>query len=139
MAITSTYGAVNPGLDAIFDLFNAGVLEIRTGSPPGASAAPTGTLLASITLPNPAFGAASSKSKAKSGTWADSSADATGTAAHFRIKTSGDGGGSSNTDPRVEGTVTATGGGGDMELDDITIDAAQSITITSCTVTGATS
>ena len=116
--------------------FDSGVLEIRSGSAPGPDAADSGTLLASITLPADAFGAASAGSMAKAGTWEDSSADAGGTAAHFRIKQSGDAGGATgSTDERIEGTVTATSGGGDIELDSTTISATQTVTITSFSVT----
>jgi hypothetical protein len=67
--------------------------------------------------------AASSGSKAKSGTWQDTSADATGTAAHFRIKDSG------LTTTHLQGTVTATGGGGDMTVDNTSFAAGQAFTV----------
>jgi hypothetical protein len=73
--------------------------------------------------------AASSGSKAKSGTWEDASADATGTAAHFRIYAS------DGTTQHIQGTVTATGGGGDLTLDNTSITAAQKVTITGFTLT----
>lgn len=116
--------------------FDSGTLQIRSGAAPGPNAAVTGTLLASITLPADAFAAASTGACAKAGTWQDASADAAGTAAHFRIAQSGDAGGATGTtDERIEGTVTATGGGGDLELDNVVIAAAQTVTITSFTVT----
>ena len=102
--------------------FDSGVLEIRSGAAPGANAADGGTLLASITLPADAFGAAA--------------AGATGTAGHFRIKQSGDtGGATGSSDERIEGSVTATSGGGDLELDSVSITAAQTVTIDTFTVT----
>ena len=72
--------------------------------------------------------AAASNSKAKSGTWEDTSADATGTAAHFRLYQS------DGTTQKIEGTVTATGGGGDLELDSTSITAGQPVTITGFTL-----
>ena len=75
--------------------------------------------------------AASSGSKAKSGTWQDTSADATGTAAHFRIYDSG------GTTCHLQGTVTATGGGGDMTVDNTSFASGQSFTINSFTLTDA--
>lgn len=118
------------------DIFNSGVLELRTGAPPGPNAADAGTLIASITLPADAFGAPASGVIAKSGTWADASADATGTVGHFRLKQAGDtGGATGTTDERIEGTVTGTGGGGDMTLDNPAIVAAQSVTINTFTLT----
>jgi hypothetical protein len=74
--------------DAFADLFDEGVLEIRTGAAPGPGNAATGTLLASVTLHAPAFAAAASGAVEKSGTWQDASADATGTAGHARLKSS---------------------------------------------------
>lgn len=60
--------------------FDSGVLEIRSGAAPGPNAADAGTLLASITLPADAFGAAAAGAMAKAGTWQDASANGTGTA-----------------------------------------------------------
>lgn len=122
MAITTNTTLKNTVLDGFDSAFNSGTLEIRTGSAPGAGNTATGTVLATITAPADAFAAASGGTKAKNGTWSDSSADATGTAAHFRMT------GGSNV---IEGTVTATGGGGDIELDSTSITAGQVVTITS--------
>lgn len=126
-------GALNGAAGINFD---SGVLEIRSGAAPGPNAADGGTLLASITVPADAFAAASGGSAAKSGTWEDTSADATGTAAHFRIKQSGDtGGATGSTDERFEGTVSGTGGGGDIELDNTSITSGQTVTITAFSLT----
>lgn len=123
-------------LDGVFNAgagtdFNSGVLEIRTGAAPGPEAAESGTLLVSIPIPADGFAAASGSSIAKSGTWQDTSADGAGTAAHFRMRRSGDAGGASTTTSRIEGTVTATGGGGDITLDNAVIAVGQQVTITS--------
>lgn len=104
------------------------VLKIRTGAAPGIGNADSGTVLATLTLPSDWMAAASSNSKAKSGTWEDASADATGTAAHFRLYAS------DGTTQKIEGTVTATGGGGDLELDSTSITAGQPVTITAFTL-----
>ncbi|RTL04213.1 MAG: hypothetical protein EKK62_16865 [Acidimicrobiia bacterium] len=124
MAITTNTTFKNTILDGFDTAFNSGTLEIRTGSAPGAGNSATGTVLATITLPADAFAAASGGTKAKSGTWNDTSADATGTAGHWRMT------GGSNI---VEGTVTATSGGGDMELDSTSITSGQTVTITAFT------
>lgn len=64
--------------DAFADLFDGGTLKIYSGSQPAsANDAASGTLLATINLPTPAFGAAAAGVVAKSGTW---SATAVGTA-----------------------------------------------------------
>jgi hypothetical protein len=70
--------------------------------------------------------AASSGSKSLSGTWQDPTADATGTAGYFRITGSGG---------LIQGNVTATGGGGDMTIDNMSIAAGQQVTVTSFTLT----
>jgi len=58
----------------------------------------------------------------------DAGADATGTAAHFRIYAS------DGTTVHMQGTITATGGGGDMTLDNTSIASGQTVTITSFTI-----
>lgn len=126
MAITTNDTLANAMLDGLDSAFNSGTLTIRTGSAPGAGNTATGTVLATITLPADAFAAAASRAKAKSGTWEDTSADATGTAAHFRLV------GGSNI---LEGTVTATGGGGDMEVDNTSFVSGQAFTITAFSLT----
>src|SRR6266496_659498 len=66
------------------------ILKVRTGAQPAdCGTADSGTVLATMTLPSDWLAAASGGTKAKSGTWSDSSADNTGTAAHFRLYDSG--------------------------------------------------
>lgn len=104
-------------------------LQIRTGAQPAnCAAADTGTLLAELTLPSDWLAAASSGSKALSGSWTGTGSNA-GTAAHFRIKDS------AGTVCHLQGSVTATGGGGDMTLDNVSIASAQTVTITSFSFT----
>jgi hypothetical protein len=73
--------------------------------------------------------AASGGSKAKSGTWQDAAADATGTAAHWRLYAS------DGTTCHAQGTVTATGDGGDMTVDNTSFATGQSFTVSSFTIT----
>lgn len=133
MAIQLSTTVRNARLDSIeTTVGTAPILEIRTGAAPADCAtASSGTLLASMTLPSDWAAAASSGSKAKSGTWSDSSANATGTAAHFRLFDSG------GTTCHLQGTVTATGGGGDLTLDNTSIASGQTVTITTFTLTDA--
>ena len=106
----------------------APTLELRTGAPPAAPAtADSGTVVATMTLPsdwltNPGTGV-----KALSGTWQDASADAGGTVGHFRIK--------QGATCHIQGTVTISGGGGDMTLDNNVVTLGQQVTITSFTLT----
>jgi hypothetical protein len=137
MAMGFSTGFGNSILDSVGNsgtaqsFWDSAILEIRSGTrPSGADTAPTGTVLASMTLPADAMAAASTLIMAKSGTWSDSSADNTGTASWFRIKRSGDLGTTNSTDKRLDGNITGTGGGGDMELDNVSIAATQPVTIT---------
>lgn len=131
MAIQLSTTVRNARLDTIESTIGtSAILRIRTGAAPAnCAAADSGTILAALTLPSDWMAAASSGSKALSGTWQDASADNAGTAAHFRIYDSG------GTTCHIQGTVTATGGGGDLTLDNTSIAAGQSITITSFTLT----
>jgi hypothetical protein len=131
MAVQLSVAVRNARLDAIESTIStSAVLKIRSGSPPATCAtADSGDVLATLTLPADWMAAASSGSKAKSGTWEDSSADMAGTAGHFRIYAS------DGTTCHIQGTITATGGGGDMTLDNVVIASAQDITITAFTLT----
>ena len=128
MAFQFSVAARNASLDAIeTTVGTAPTLEIRTGAPPATAAtADSGTLLASMALPSDWLAAASAGAKTLLGTWQDTSADAAGTAGHFRIK--------QGATCHIQGTVTATGGGGDMTLDNVSIAAAQQVTITAFTI-----
>lgn len=121
----------NARLDVVESTIGASaILRIRTGSvPANCAAADSGTVLASATLPSDWMAAASSGTKALSGSWTDSSADATGTAGHFRLYAS------DGTTCHAQGTVTATGGGGDMTVDNVSFASGQSFTVTSFTLT----
>ncbi len=132
MSLKYSASVRNAQLDAIESTIStAAVLKIRTGSVPAdVATADSGTVLATLTLPSDWMAAASSGSKAKSGTWQDTSADNTGTAGHWRIYAS------DGTTAHMQGTVTATGGGGDMTVDNTSIASGQQITITGFTITG---
>lgn len=106
------------------------VLKILSGSQPAnCAAADTGTVLATVNLPSDWMAAASGGSKAKSGTWQDSSADNTGTAGYFRIYDSG------VTACHIQGDVTLTGGGGKMTVDNTSFATGQNFTVTAFTLT----
>lgn len=105
------------------------ILYLRSGAPPADCAAvDSGTLISTINLPADWMAAAASGAKAKSGTWQDASADNAGTLGHFRIKDS------TGTTTHMQGTITATGGGGDMTVDNTSVTAGQQITINSFTL-----
>ncbi len=131
MTVQFSVAVRNARLDAFESTIGtSAVLKIRSGSVPATVAtADAGTVLATLTLPSDWMAAASSGTKSKSGTWEDTSADATGTAAHFRIYAS------DGTTAHMQGTVTATGSGGDMTVDNTSFAAAQAFSVTSFTLT----
>lgn len=131
MALQFSVTARNQLLDAIETAAGASaILKIRTGAAPATCAtADSGTVLATVNLPADWMAAAASGSKAKSGTWQDTSVDATGTAAHFRVYAS------DGTTCHIQGTVTVTGGGGDMTVDNTSFATGQSFTVNSFTLT----
>jgi len=107
----------------------APTLEIRTGAvPANCAAADSGSVLVSVTLPSDWLAASSSGAKAKAGTWSNT-ASGTGTAGHFRIK--------AGATCHIQGTITATAGGGDMTLDSTSITSGQTFTVNSYSVTRA--
>lgn len=132
MALQLSVAARNAMLDAIETATGtAPLLKIRTGSQPAnCAASDTGTVLATMTLPSDWMAAASSGTKALSGTWQDTSADNSGTAAHFRIYDS------TGTTCHLQGSITATSGGGQLEVASTSITAGQSVTVTGLTLTG---
>jgi hypothetical protein len=129
MAYQFSAAVRNAALDNIeATIGTAPTLTIRTGSAPAtADTAATGTVLVTVVLPSDWMAAATGGSKSiAGGPWTDPTADAAGTAGYFRIVGSGG---------TMQGTVTATGGGGDMTLDNVSIAAGQQVNITGFTLT----
>lgn len=129
MALQFDTSVRNARLDAIeAQIGPSPIMRIRTNAvPANCAAADTGTVLATINLPADWMQAAAGASKQMSGSWADSAADAAGTALHFRIYDSGG-------VCRAQGTVSATGGGGDMTVDNVVFAVGQQFTVTSFTI-----
>jgi hypothetical protein len=130
MALQFSVAVRNGRLDAIETVVSTTpVLKIRSGSVPATCAtADAGTVLATLTLPSDWMAAASSGSKSKSGTWEDTSADNTGTAEHWRLYAS------DGTTCHAQGTITATGGGGDMTVDNTSFASGQAFQVTAFTL-----
>jgi len=130
MTLQYSVSVRNAQLDAIeTTISTSAVLKLRSGSPPSdVATADSGTVLATLSLPSDWLAAASSGSKAKSGTWEDTSADATGTIGHFRVYAS------DGTTAHIQGTVTASGGGGDMTVDNTSVASGQNVTVSSFTI-----
>lgn len=129
MAYQFSTTARNASLDAIETAIGtAPTLELRSGAAPATCAtADSGTLIASMALPSDWLTAASAGAKTLLGTWQDTSADAAGTVGHFRIK--------QGATCHLQGTVTATGGGGDMTLDNPVLAVAQQVSVNTFALT----
>ena len=113
----------------------AGKIRVYGGTQPAGGpdeAVGAQTLLAELALSDPAFGnavdAAPGGRATANAITDDASADATGTATWFRAL-------DSNNVAIIDGDVTATGGGGDLELNSVAISAGAQVSITSWTVT----
>lgn len=106
---------------------NAQIIIYSGAAPANVGTAPTGTLLVQFAGNGTAFGAAASGVLTASAV-AGVNAAAAGTAGYYRINTSA---GVAVT----QGTVTATGGGGDMVLTNTNIAAGQACTFSSLSIT----
>ena len=127
------------GINAALALLDVGVangpggsgqayIEVRTGAQPAdPSAAATGTLLGTLIASATAFAAAVDTGGAGRATanavTADTAADAAGTAGWFRVY-------DSDAVAHIDGNVTATAGGGDMEIDNVLIALNDTIAVT---------
>ncbi|MFZ4533942.1 MAG: hypothetical protein ACOYOJ_19290 [Alsobacter sp.] len=133
MALQVSVAVQNGMLDAVeVAVGPSAVMKIRTGPPPATCAtADSGSVLATLNLPADWMANAASAVKSLSGTWQDTSADAAGTAGHWRIYAS------DGTTCHLQGTVTATGGGGDLTLDTVTINSGQVVSISSFSISAA--
>ena len=130
MAIQLSVAARNARLDAIETAAGTApilrIYDLTAGAPANCAAAISGGTLVEIVCPSDWMAAASNGAKALAGSWADSSANAAGTADFFRLYATG------GTTCHIQGVV---GAGQDMTLDNYVIAAAQSVTITSFTLT----
>lgn len=122
----------NAACDAIVDRADAGAgpgeIRIYSGAQPAsANDAASGTLLATVVLADPAFGAAAS-GVATGTDPASVNATTTGTAGWFRLTDSAGA-------TVLDGDVTATGGGGVMTLSTTSLTATYAVDITALTVT----
>jgi hypothetical protein len=106
-------------------------IRIYDGTPPAnATAAPTGTTLATFTCSTNAFDSVTGGVMTLDVTPALTvAAAATGAATYFRILNS------AATTTLLQGSVTATGGGGDLQLNTTSLSTGVNVTITSGTLT----
>ena len=135
--MTISYSATvkNAKLDTIETTISTSPkLRVYNGTAPAtADTALSGnTLLAEGSLPSDWLAAASGSAKAKSGTWTltgQSGAGAGTAGTFFRIYDS------AGTTNHMQGTFTASGGGGDMTIDNNNIANTQTITVNTFTIT----
>jgi hypothetical protein len=135
VATSLTTAARNAAADAVVDLVDAGgspgELRIYSGTPPATAqdALSGNTLLAQLTLSDPAFGAAAAGVATAAAITGDSAADANGTATFFRV-------GSVNTGtftPVFQGTVGTSGA--ELNLSSTTFSIGGPVNVTSLTYT----
>lgn len=133
MTVQFSTAARNAALDALETAMGASAIlkfyYLTAGAPANCAASITGTVLATLNLPSDWMAAASGGAKALAGAWADSSADAAGTADFYRVFAN------DGVTCHEQGTVSLTGGGGDMTVDNTNFAAGQAITVTSKTWT----
>jgi len=123
MAVTYPTALKNTRMQAVLDAINAGAgagkLEIGTAA--------MATVLATLTLSDPAGGAPAAGVLTLTMPKSDTSADATGTAAAARIRDS--------NDADVVTGLTVGLSAADVILDSLSITAGQTVTINSATIT----
>lgn len=131
MAFQLSVDTRNATLQALETTIGANpIMTVSSGTvPPDCASANTGTVLATMILPTSWLDTPALGSIVLSGTWQDLSADDSGTAGYFRLHQS------DGTVCHMQGTVTQTGAGGDMQLDNTNIAVGQQITITAFTIT----
>lgn len=137
MTIQKSVAVRNAGLDAEETAVGASpVIKLFAGAQPAnCAAADSGSAIATGTLPADPMDAAAAGVKAKSaGAWTLTGTAAAGTgtnAGHYRIYAS------DGTTCHKQGSVTITGGGGNLTLDNINIANNQAITVATYSETAA--
>jgi hypothetical protein len=131
MALQYSVALRNAQLDALETTAGvSAIMKIFSGAPPAnCAAADSGVTLATLALPADWMAPAASGAVAKLGTWEDTSADASGTAGHWRLYAN------DGVTCHAQGTVTASGGGGDMTVDNVNFASGQSFTVSAFNLT----
>jgi len=124
--------ARNASLNAYETTIGTGaILKLRTGAPPTNIAdADSGSVVATLTLQSDWWGDAAAGVKAKAGTWSATGGEvAGGVCGHFRIYQS------NGTTQHIQGTAGETGDSPDLILDNKTVNAGQTVTINTFSIT----
>ncbi len=130
MSLQLAASIANARLDAFQTAVgNSPLLRLYTGAAPAnCAASEVGTKLVEMALPASFMNAASGGSKIKNGTWTGSGLT-NGVAGHYRIYDS------TGTTCLAQGTVTVTGSGGDMTMDNTNIATSQVVAVNTFTLT----
>lgn len=129
MTISYSAAVLNVMLDAYeVSIGSSPILRLYSGSAPAIGGAATGTLLASLSLPADWMQSATGASKAKTGTWTGTAA-ATGNVGYYRLVAS------DGATVCEQGSVTVTGSGGDLTLDNPSLTVGQTVNISGWTKT----
>lgn len=134
MVIRLPTASRNAAVAAVANLVDAdvgaGTIQIRTGAQPATgNDAASGTLLATVTLADPAWsGPAVGVMTLDTTPVLSTVGVAAGTAGWFRML-------DNSGDSIMDGSVTGTGGGGDLELNTTTISIGLTVEITAGTLT----
>ena len=130
MALQFSTGVRNGMLDSIETAAGtAAKLMFYTGSvPANCAAATTGTKIAEFDLASDWAAAASAGAKAFNNLPLSVAAVAAGTLGYFRLFAS------DGTTTHMQGTITATGGGGDLTVDNTNVANGQTINVTGFTI-----
>lgn len=118
-------------INAVAALMNSGALRIYSSDAADPDSAATGTLLAELAFGSTAFQTATddgtNASAVANAITQDSNANASGTAAHWRSF-------NSSGTMVLKGTVSGTGGGGELQLNNTAIVAGGIVSISSMTL-----
>lgn len=134
MVIRLPTASRNAAVAAVANLVDAdvgaGTIQIRTGAQPATgNDAASGTLLATVTLADPAWsGPVVGVMTLDTTPVLSTTGVAAGTAGWFRML-------DNSGDSIMDGSVTGTGGGGDLELNTTTISIGLTVEITAGTLT----
>lgn len=134
MTIRLPIAARNAAANAVADLVDAGagagLVRVYTGTQPAsADLAAVGTLLAAFTCNDPAFGnAAGGTATLVVSPVPSTTGIAAGDASWFRLL-------DSTGTTVLDGSVTATGGGGDMIMTTVTVSVGLTLQLTAGTIT----
>lgn len=130
MSLTHITTIRNTLADAVVDALDIGSTD-ATGDLQIATSTAFSTILANLTFANPAFGTAATGTATANAIVSETNAPASGSAAAFRVR-------DRNNSEVFRGSVTVTGGGGDLQLSSVGITAGDTVSITSMTYSAST-